>query len=171
MGQLFGTISASVDEKGRIPIPSALRKNISRDAQKKFVIVRGTEGSLFAYPKDEWLNFWSGLKRLTPTVENTLFLRRIMDSLKESVLDGQGRIMLSPSLKNLGGIKKEVMIVGMGERLEIWDVESYQRRMKDAAARGEQVITYLERHQTLLLERKEMEKARLIQPAIAGQKP
>ena len=46
-----------------------------------------------------------------------------------------------------------------------------QRRMKDAAARGEQVITYLERHQTLLLERKEMEKVRLIQPAIAGQKP
>src|SRR3989339_184422 len=105
MGQLFGTSDPiSVDDKGRFSIPSTLRNALSNDAENTFMIVRGTEGCLFAYPKDEWLMFWEKFKALPITPETTRLKNRILASLKETRIDAQGRVTLTQKLKELAAI-------------------------------------------------------------------
>jgi MraZ protein len=96
------------------------------------MVVRGTEGCLFAYPKDEWMKFWKALRRLPVTAENTRLRRRIIGDLKETTVDNQGRVTLTTTLKDLAGIGKELVIVGDGEKLELWNAEAWRaRKAKD----------------------------------------
>ena len=131
MGDLFGTFdNLHIDDKGRLSIPTSLRKALSKQAKNTFMILRGTEGCLFAYPRDEWMHFWGQLRRLPHTPENTRLTRRILGSLKEVKLDGQGRLTLTQKLKEYGSIRENVTIMGRGEKLEIWDGEMWRRRQQ-----------------------------------------
>jgi len=131
MAGLFGTFEKiSVDDKGRFSIPSLLRDALSDASEKTLMVVRGTEGCLFAYPKDEWLRFWQDLRDLPVTPENTRLRRRIMSSLKETRLDNQGRATLSQPLKEMAGIENDLVLMGDGERLEIWNSRTWTARAK-----------------------------------------
>jgi MraZ protein len=126
---LFSTFeNISIDDKGRFSIPSSLRAAVSSDADSSFMIIRGTEGCLFAYPKDEWVKFWDALRSLPVTAENTRLRRRIIGSLKETKIDNQGRVTLSQRLKELAGIENELVIVGDGEKLELWNADIWRER-------------------------------------------
>jgi MraZ protein len=127
MSQLFGTFdNLSVDDKGRFSIPASLRGALTNEAENTFTIIRGTEGCLFAYPKDEWLVFWEKIKQLPPTADTTRYKNRILGSLKETRLDAQGRVTLTQKLKELGEIGNDIVIVGNSEKMDIWNVESWK---------------------------------------------
>jgi MraZ protein len=107
-----------------------LRKNLSPEAENTFVIVRGTDGCLFAYPKNEWLKVWKGLSSQPVTPDTTWFRRRLLDSLRESTLDGQGRITLTQKQRDSAGLGNEVTIIGSGEMLELWEPGAWATNMK-----------------------------------------
>jgi MraZ protein len=121
MSLLFGKETISVDDKGRFSIPASIRGALPKEAESTFMIVRGTEGCLFAYPKNEWLKFWESLNKLPVTRENTRLVRRILGSLKETKLDGQGRVTLTQQLKELAGIGEEIVLMGAGNKLLLWN--------------------------------------------------
>ncbi|MBL8026891.1 MAG: division/cell wall cluster transcriptional repressor MraZ [Fibrobacteres bacterium] len=139
MSMLFSSFeNISIDDKGRFSIPASLRAALSPEADSSFMIVRGTEGCLFAYPKDEWIKFFRALRRLPVTAENTRLRRRITGSLKETKVDGQGRVTLTADLKTLAGIGNEIVIVGDGEKLELWNADTWRARK----AKDEESATY-----------------------------
>jgi MraZ protein len=133
MSMLFSSFeNISIDDKGRFSIPASLRAALTPEADSTFMVVRGTEGCLFAYPKDEWLKFWKALRRLPVTAENTRLRRRIIGDLKETKVDNQGRVTLTTTLKDLASIEHELVIVGDGEKLELWNAETWRtRKAKD----------------------------------------
>jgi len=133
MSRFRGRYDFSIDQKGRINIPSKFRKLLSPAAEETFVICRAPDGCLWAYPKDEWEKFEDSLIRMPVSREVNKFQRTMQNTLNDSALDKQGRISLTPLQIRIAGIEKEVSIVGRGSHLEIWAT----KRFEDYTGNGE----------------------------------
>ncbi len=134
MARFRGRYDFSIDEKGRINIPSKFRKLLSPEAEDTFVICRAPDDCLWAYPKNEWEKFEDTLDRMPVTRESNRFQREIQNTLSDSTLDRQGRITVTPLQMKIAGIDKNVSIIGRGRYLEIWDpkrFEDYTENCKD----------------------------------------
>jgi MraZ protein len=132
MSLLFGKENISVDDKGRFSVPAAIRSSLPAEAENTFMIVRGTEGCLFAYPKNDWLRFWEGLISQPVTRENTRLKNRILSTLKETKLDGQGRVTLTQELKDIAGIRDAIVLMGAGDKLLLWNNEAWAQYQAEA---------------------------------------
>ena len=131
MSSFKGSYSYSVDRKGRINIPARLRKYVSPEANDTFTITRGFEQCLFVYPQDEWVKLEASIRALSPTIpQHRFFTRTLLENAIESVLDGQFRITIPKELLQLAGIDKEVLILGVLERIEIWNPATYREYQK-----------------------------------------
>jgi len=118
------TYQYTVDEKGRINIPAKFRKPDESIAYDKFVITRGLDGCLFVYPVAEWEKVKEKIRELPYTLRKTrLYERYVIPNTVEAEVDKQGRITIPQHLLEYAKIKKEVKILGMLERIEIWDPE------------------------------------------------
>ena len=118
----IGEYEHSVDVKGRIIMPSKLRENIG----EKFIITKGLDKCLFAYSKSEWANFEEKLKTLPLTNKNARdFVRFFLSGAVECEIDKQGRFLVPSNLRTYANIDKEIVIIGVGTRLEIWNKESW----------------------------------------------
>ena len=118
----MGEYNHTIDEKGRVTVPSKLRDSLGYD----FIITKGLDNCLFVYPKEEWNNIIKKYKELPNTKEARNFLRVFLSGANESNLDKQGRINITPSLMNFASLKKDCVIIGMNERLEIWSKENWE---------------------------------------------
>lgn len=122
---LIGQYHHSIDGKNRLFIPARLRQNVVR-----FIITSGLEGCLFVYTPENWKKITERLKTLPLTkADARKFLRTFLSGANECHLDEQGRILIPKSLCNYANIRKEVIVVGVLDRIEIWsktDWESYQ---------------------------------------------
>lgn len=127
MARFRGRFDFSIDQKGRINIPSKFRKLLSPEAEETFVICRGPDNCLWAYPKNEWEKFEDLLITMPVSRESNKFQRVMQNSLNDSTLDKQGRISLTPLQIKTAGIIKEVSIIGRGRYLEIWDTGCYEK--------------------------------------------
>ena len=118
----IGEYEHTVDIKGRIIMPSKLRENIG----EKFIITKGLDKCLFAYSKSEWANFEEKLKTLPLTNKNARdFVRFFLSGAVECEIDKQGRFLVPANLRTYANIDKEIVIIGVGTRLEIWNKESW----------------------------------------------
>jgi len=126
MSRFRGRYNYSIDQKGRINVPSKFRRLLSPEAQKTFVISRAPDGCLWAYPKDAWEKFEDSLMAMPVSREVNKFQREIQNTLSDSVLDKQGRITLTPLQLQIAGIHKDVSIIGRGRYLEIWDTRRFE---------------------------------------------
>ncbi|MGA9363804.1 MAG: division/cell wall cluster transcriptional repressor MraZ [Bacteroidota bacterium] len=127
MSSFKGRYAYSVDNKGRINIPAKLRKSLSPEANDTFVITRGFEQCLFVYPLDEWNKLEQSIRSLSPSNPQHRFLvRTLLQWATESQLDGQARIILPQDLLKFAGIENEVLIVGVLERIEVWNPKVYE---------------------------------------------
>ena len=118
----IGEYEHTVDVKGRIIMPSKLRENIG----EKFIITKGLDKCLFAYSKSEWTNFEEKLKTLPLTNKNARdFVRFFLSGAVECEIDKQGRFLVPANLRTYANIDKEIVIIGVGTRLEIWNKESW----------------------------------------------
>ena len=133
MAKFRGRYDFSIDEKGRINIPSKFRKLLSPAAEETFVICRAPDGCLWAYPKDEWEKFEDSLNSKPVSREFNKFQRMMQSNLSDSILDRQGRVSLTPLQMKIAGITKDVSIIGRGAYLEIWDT----RRFEEYTGSGE----------------------------------
>ena len=118
-----GEYQHSVDAKGRMIIPQKFREILGTN----FVITRGLDGCLSVYPMEAWEVFTQKLKALPISNANARqFVRYFMAGASECELDKQGRILIPQSLRSDVGISKEVIVTGVGERVEIWAMEKWE---------------------------------------------
>lgn len=113
----MGEYHYTIDEKGRITIPSKLRENLSNE----FIVTRGLDKCLFIYTKEEWNNIIIKYKELPNTRDARNFMRFLMSGANVSECDKMGRIKLMNPLIDYAGIKKECVIIGVSDHIEIWD--------------------------------------------------
>ena len=121
---LIGEYEHSLDAKGRLIMPAKLRT----DMGEKFIITKGLDGCLFVFSKNEWSNFESKLKELPLTNKNARdFVRFFLSGATECEIDKQGRFLLVNTLREYAEITKEVIIIGVGTRLEIWNKDKWKK--------------------------------------------
>jgi len=131
MSSFKGSYSYSVDSKGRINIPAKLRKYVSPDANDTFVVTRGFEKCLVLYPLDEWNTLESSVRELSPSnAQHRFITRALLQYATETQLDGQSRITIPRELLQFAGIEDQVLIVGVLERIEVWNPKEYDVYMK-----------------------------------------
>jgi len=119
---LIGEYEHSVDPKGRLIMPAKLREDIG----EKFVITKGLDGCLFAYSLKEWKNFEEKLRSFPLTNKDARALTRFfLAGAIECEIDKQGRFLISSNLREFAGLEKEVVIIGVLSRLEIWSKEKW----------------------------------------------
>ena len=140
MSSFKGSYSYSVDSKGRINIPARLRKYVSTEANDTFVITRGFEQSLFVYPLDEWNRVEQSIRELSASnPKDRFFTRTLLQYATESQLDGQARITVPKELLQFAAIETEVLIIGVLERMELWNPKVFQKYLESQADTYENV--------------------------------
>lgn len=112
----MGEFHHTIDEKGRIIIPSKLRDNL----KDNFIITRGLDGCLFIYPQDEWNNVINKYKDLPNTIEKRQFMRIFLSGASTCEYDRQGRINIPKPLIDYAKLEKDCIIIGVDDRLELW---------------------------------------------------
>ena len=118
----IGEYQYSLDTKGRINIPAKFRQSLSKDNKNTFVATRGQDPCIWIYPMKEWKKIEDELRKLSSIsgIHRT-FVRQIARSATPSTCDKQGRIIISPSLLSYAGLNKETLILGMINKIEIWN--------------------------------------------------
>ena len=121
---LTGEFNHSIDAKGRLIIPSKFREILGEDC----VIMRGLDGCLFLYPRNEWEALEEKLRTLPLTDPRARYLTRFFGgSAVDGPLDKQGRVLISSALRNYANLEKDVTLVGVLNRVEIWDKETWEK--------------------------------------------
>jgi len=121
----MGEYRHSIDDKGRLIIPSRVREDLGN----QFIVTRGLEGCLFIYPKNEWENIVNKYKELPNVKDARNFMRFFLSGAVNAEFDKQGRINISTPLASYAGLKKDCVIIGVNERLEIWSKERWEEFM------------------------------------------
>ena len=117
-----GEFSYTVDAKGRVNIPSKFRKVLSVDNEDTFVITRGMDPCVWVYPIVVWQNIENELKNLSSlSAINRTFVRNTVRYATPLTYDGQGRIQLTNNLINYAELGKKTLIIGMVNKIEIWN--------------------------------------------------
>ena len=131
MAELLGTHSYLLDPKGRISLPARFRAAFDEGAY----LTLGQDGCLFAFPRAEWDRRSREVRDL-PLSDATgrAYARMIFGKAEEIDLDGQGRLLIPQRLRSEAGIDKEAVIVGVLDRMEIWDRATYERYEQTFAA-------------------------------------
>ena len=120
----IGEYNYSLDSKGRVNIPAKFRQSLSKDNKNTFIATRGQDPCIWIYPLAEWKKIELELRNLSSVsgIHRT-FVRQIARSATPSTCDKQGRIMINPSLISYANIEKEALIIGMINKIEIWNVD------------------------------------------------
>lgn len=127
----YGEYEHSLDKKGRLIVPSKFREAAKTHYVEKFFITRGLDKCLFIFTEDEWKNQEMKFKNLSFTKrESRSFNRLFFSGTSEMELDKQGRILLPKYLKDFSGIKRDVVIIGVSNRIEIWAKDVWQEFYK-----------------------------------------
>jgi len=118
----IGEYAYSLDSKGRVNIPAKFRQSLSADSQNTFVITRGLDPCIWVYPLEQWKEIENNLRNLS-SVKNIhrTFVRDTARYASPSTYDKQGRITLTPSLTEYAILEKDVLIIGMINKIEIWN--------------------------------------------------
>lgn len=118
----IGEHQHSLDEKGRIIIPSKFRADLGLE----FVMTKGLDNCLFVYPKSEWEILEEKLKTLPLTSKDArAFVRFFFSGASESTLDKQGRVLIPANLREHSRLDKEAVIIGVSTRIEIWSKDHW----------------------------------------------
>ncbi len=137
---LIGEYHHSIDEKGRLIIPSKFREDIGNS----FVVTRGLDGCLFVYSLIEWEKIVTKLKKLPFTKKDTrTFMRFFLAGATVCEFDRQGRVNLVNSLIEYAGLKKECLIIGVNDRLEIWALDKYNDLMNENLEQLDSIAEHL----------------------------
>lgn len=125
---LIGEYEHSLDAKGRLIMPAKIREDIG----EKFIVTKGLDGCLFGFSQNEWANFEEKLKTLPLTNKNARdFVRFFLSGATECEIDKQGRFLIAGNLREYGAMEKEVVIIGVGTRIEIWNKDKWKTYNSD----------------------------------------
>ena len=150
---LTGKEDANVDDKGRVLFSKAKRDELGGD----FVMRWGDNGCIFVYPLAEWDRARAQINKFESSNPGRMMYTRLVNATAEVKLnfDGQGRVVIPKSLRELAGIDVKVVILGCEERAEIWDAEEYQKYMKDPLGYGKERVDQIKQARREMREEKE----------------
>jgi MraZ protein len=118
----IGEYYYNLDAKGRMAIPSKIRNQVG----ETLIITRGLDSCLFLYEKKDWEQLAEKIKNLPLSQANSrAFARLMLAGAMEVAIDGQGRILIPDYLRNYADLKKKIVLVGVYDRLEIWDEDNW----------------------------------------------
>ena len=136
-----GTFKHNIDSKGRLIIPAKIRDSLG----SSFVITVGVDDCLSLYSIEEWENFTEKLDRQSNNKANIRMLKRYFRSNAADVeMDSQGRVVIPQDLRDSAGITKEVVIIGDGEKAEVWDRAKWDELQKQDIFDKENIRDMLE---------------------------
>ena len=129
----IGEYSYSLDSKGRINMPAKFRQALSKDNKSTFVITRGMDSCIWVYSLNQWLEIEKSLRSLSSLSKiHRTFVRNTARYATPSTYDKQGRITIPPSLIDYAGLDKDVLIIGMVNKMEIWNTKNLEKTEKEA---------------------------------------
>jgi MraZ protein len=121
-GLFIGTFTPRLDDKGRLILPAKFRGRLSTG----LVMTRGLDRCVFMFPVDEFATVHDRLRRAPLENKNARdYLRNFLGYASDELPDKQGRILLPPALRQYAGIDRDVAVVGIGSRVEIWDLAAW----------------------------------------------
>jgi MraZ protein len=129
-----GASSLSLDAKGRLSVPTRYRDVLSADAAGQLTITKHPHGCLMVFPRPEWEQFRDRIAQLPMSAQwwKRMFLGNAMDV----DMDGTGRVLVSPELRQSAGLTRDVLLLGMGRHFELWDKATYDA-LEAQAVQGE----------------------------------
>ena len=140
----YGEYEHTIDRKGRLIIPSRFREVMKEHSAERLIATRGLDRCLFLFPEDEWRtqeNRFRSLSFTKPEVRR--FNRLFFSGAAELASDRQGRVLIPPYLKEYAGIKRDVILVGVSNRIEAWDKEQWKRFYEQNRETYEQIAEKL----------------------------
>jgi MraZ protein len=127
-----GTFDYRLDAKGRLPIPAPFRKVLERAGQKT-VVATLLDNCLAIYPPPAWAELEAQVLKMEPFAKQTKALaRRLASQAAGCELDVQGRILLPARLRTAAGLEKEVRVVGVLTRIEVWSPDAWETFLRDS---------------------------------------
>jgi len=132
----IGEHSHTIDTKGRLSIPAKYRRELA----KGVVITRGLDHCLFLYPKHEWAKIAKRLAELPVSQKKSrAFTRLMLAGAWDAQLDTQGRVLVPEYLRSFAGIKKQVAVAGLYNRVEVWDEDTWHTYKQQTEAASEEI--------------------------------
>ncbi|MGC9325038.1 MAG: division/cell wall cluster transcriptional repressor MraZ [Desulfomonilia bacterium] len=130
---LKGHLVNSMNDKGRLSIPSRFREILSEWDARHLVITKGLDRCLVAFAPDDWERMEKIASRLSMVRKaDIVFKRHVVGSAEECPIDAQGRILIPQHLREYAQLKKKCLFVGITDRFEIWDPNNYEAFMDDS---------------------------------------
>jgi MraZ protein len=121
-----GATQLNLDSKGRLTVPARHRDILAAHFAGQLVLTADADGCLLCYPEPEWLPIRDKLLKLSSLNPRIRALQRRLIGYAESVeMDAAGRVLISPSLRGYATLDKRVVLIGQGNKLELWDEKKW----------------------------------------------
>ncbi len=139
-----GRYEYTIDSKGRVSIPSKFKEILNQQYDDRLIITN-YDHCLVAYPHQEWSVIEEKVKSLPPLgkKDSRAFLRFFYSSGIDCEIDRQGRVLIPQSLRDYANLQKDVVLVGSGKKIEIWNKERWQEEFRKSQESFDQVTDTL----------------------------
>ncbi|WNO09609.1 division/cell wall cluster transcriptional repressor MraZ [Teredinibacter sp. KSP-S5-2] len=134
-----GSHSINMDAKGRMAIPAKYRDDLAADCAGRIVMTAHTQDRcVLLYPEPEWQNILPKIEALPTFNKAALRAQRMLIGYACALeLDGNGRILVPPTLREYAGLEKKLMLVGLGKKFELWSEDAWFASVADLASDDE----------------------------------
>ena len=138
-----GRFTHTMDDKGRVSIPAVLRAELLEQDPRPPILTNLVDcQAVGLFPQGRWIEIEQRLNNMSQMQPEVASLRRMLISgAVEAPIDGQGRIVIPPYLREHAGLEREVTIAGVGGRIEIWDKAYFDQELEAIRQRGREVST------------------------------
>lgn len=136
----YGEFQHSIDRKGRLILPSRFREACKEQSVDRFFLTRGLDKCIFMFSEEEWRSQEQKFKNMSFTKQQSRHFNRLFFSGAVDVSpDRQGRFIIPDFLKNYAGIKRDAVVIGVSNRIEIWDQKLWHDFHSNASSTFEQI--------------------------------
>ncbi len=135
----LGSDAINMDAKGRFSVPTRIREDLQSSCAGRLVITaHNEERCLLVYPEPEWQDLLPKIEALPNLNKAAVRLQRLLIGYAcQLEMDGNGRLLLPPTLRNFAGLEKKIMLVGQGKKLELWSEDAWNAWLEASKQDGD----------------------------------
>jgi MraZ protein len=138
MAGFLGEYDCTLDPKGRFLLPAKFKEQLQENENSQFVVNRGMDTCLGLYTIREWQPLFDRINKLNDfDTKIRRFKRFFLNGATMTELDSAGRLLVPQTLREYAGLGKDITLVSMGNRLEIWDVSKYKKELFESMTQDE----------------------------------